>query len=448
MTNEHTRRKEIARLLAPLSLEERESFRAELDGVLASQRARAQGEAAPGTHPDLDAVDRQAVHTMLAWVTGGVNADTERMSAYLRDLEGVAVDPSMCKVVKADGGLYTFTRPATDPDPLGDERPDEGATSMARPRRMGLMMGAFIACCVALLVFTTRGAPAAPRTTMNEPTLANVTETAQADDTAIPDRAQASQRAVSRDDPITLELPGPTRRVWTVVRAPAEPGQPWRVDLNADTAVWLDESVIHPILCLPPEDEAVLERLERGHTLIVRLASSAERRYSVLSVDRIARYEIESMSPRQVRLSIGACGGEGPTLVVATALYEPAVDGLPPAPDQDQATLAQFVAIDMEQVTIEPGPSAERRIITVALALTNQSGQSLDIETFDDQLVIAGDVQAARLHSRQAPLAANERRVVVYRYDVAAASLPAQGMWHMVAPDGQRADLLVTLTSD
>ena len=447
MTDAHARRKEIARLLAPLSPEERQFFRAELDGVLLAARARAQQEAAlAGTHPDLDAVDRQAIQTMLAWVDGVVNADTERMSAHLRDTANVTVDASMCKVITPDGALYTFVRSATDPDPLADERDDMPTTTA--PRRTLLVVGSFIVVCLALLVWTTRGAPAAPRQTMDEPTLADVAETAHADDTAIPDRARSSQRAVGRDDPITLELPGPQRRVWTVVRAPAEPGRPWRVDLKADTAVWLDESVIHPILCLPPEDEAVLARMERGQALIVRLASSAERRYTVLSVDRIARYEIESMSPRQVRLSIGACGGEGPTLVVATALYEPAVDGLPPAPDQDQATLHQFVAVDVEQVTVEGGPTAERRIINVAMALTNLSGQSLAIETFDDQLVIAGDVQAARLQVRHVPLLPDERRMVVYRYDVAAASLPAQGMWQMVAPDGQRADLLVTLARD
>ncbi len=122
------------------------------------------------------------------------------------------------------------------------------------------------------------------------------------------------------------------------------------------------------------------------------------------------------------------------------ALYRPVLDGLPPLPDVRQAEIAQWVTIEDVRSTVD----GTTGVITISAELTNRSGQALPLTDLVDQLLVDGVALQAELQRRRPPLDVNERRLVTWQYR-APTSGGAQAVWQLVAPDGQRADVLVNL---
>jgi len=237
-----------------------------------------------------------------------------------------------------------------------------------------------------------------------------------------------------------LELTGDVRQVWRVVPSRSELGGVWAPELQPGQAAWLADSVVNPILCVPPTDDGTLAELTRGTSLVLRLASGAVRQYEVLQVERVGRQQTEVLEQRTARLTIIACGTDGDTRTVVQALYRPAIDGLPPLPDVRQAEIAQWVDIDEVRSTVDGATG----VITISAELTNRSGQALPLTDLVDQLLVEGVALPAAQQRRRPPLNIHERRFVTWQYR-APALAGSQAVWHLVTPDGQRADVLVTL---
>ncbi len=416
--------RQIAALRAPCTDEERDTFAAFYAHVLADELVRAEA-ASPGSI-DPDTVERAFLDELLARVRG--------------DAGDLCVVP-LPTPAGEDWRVYRFSPSATLPVlATPTDTPDVGAAPppSTSPHGKRWALVAIVGGCLMLLALLWPRSVAPDAQAAQEPMLTAVAASASpAPSVSLRD---ARARGVATDDPTTLELLGDARQVWRVVPSRSELGGVWAPDLQPGQAAWLADSVVNPILCVPPMDDGTLAELTRGTPLVLRLASGAVRQYEVLAVARVGRQQTEVLEQRTARLTLIACGVGGDERTVVQALYRPAIDGVPPLPEVRQAEIAQWVEIDNVRST----PDGATGVVTISAELTNRSGQALPLTDLVDQLLVEGVALPAELQQRRAPLRENERRVVTWQYR-APADTGGQAVWQLVAPDGQRADILVNL---
>jgi hypothetical protein len=315
---------------------------------------------------------------------------------------------------------------------------------VATRRRWALALVA--GCSVLLLLVVWRTDPAARPASTAYAGAANhevlpATQTVTSTTTAL---ADVRARDANTDDPTTLEISATERLVRRIVPTKSELGGVWNPPLDTGTAAWLEESMVNPIMCLPPDDATTLAQIERGMPILLRLASGALRQYETLQVERLGRQQTEVLTQREARLTIIACGTSGNERVVLTALYRPQIDGLPPLPDVDRAQIPRWVTVEHRGTTVEPNDDHLR--VTVELHVANESGGMLPLTDLIHQLVIDGEALPAALQLRTAPLAPSEARVVRFTYVASSSAPETHAVWQLIAPDGQRADLLIDLS--
>lgn len=418
--------RQIAALRAPCTDEERATFATFYAHVLADELARADA-AAPNTI-DPDTVERAFIDELLARVRG--------------EAGDLCVVP-LPTPAGEDWRVYRFSPSAALPVPVSPtDTPDVGAvprTAAPPPSKRWALLAIVGGCLALLALFWPRSVAPDARAAQD----ATATSTAVAANvTPLPSAPlrDAQARGVTTDDPTTLELAGDVRQVWRVVPSRSELGGVWTPDLQAGQAAWLADSVVNPILCVPPTDDGTLAELERGTPFVLRLASGAVRQYEVLHVERVGRQQTEVLEQRTARLTLIACGTAGDERTVVQALYRPAIDGLPPLPDVRQAEIPQWVEIDEVRSTLDGATG----VITISAAITNRSGHVLPLTDLVDQLLVDGVAVPVELQRRREPLTVNERRFVTWQYR-APAGVDGQAVWQLVTPDGQRADVLVML---
>jgi hypothetical protein len=81
------------------------------------------------------------------------------------------------------------------------------------------------------------------------------------------------------------------------------------------------------------------------------------------------------------------------------------------------------------------------------MRLTNESEQPLPLTDLIDQLLVQGEAVPAGLQPRMVPLGPHEQRAVTFSYRIPVSAARTQAIWQLIAPDGQRADLLLSLVS-
>jgi hypothetical protein len=444
MTNTHH---QIADLLAPLTPEQQEVFLTFYAVALAQELADA--EAAVANTP-LGAVDPDEVELALV-ERAMARARGERLSDDSPD----QVAP-LAFVPLPEGRIYRFSQQPT-PAPVEGGAPAAavqlGTGTAPRPRH-ALALAVIVAGLV-LIWFawprTTAPAPeraqaAAPRGAAADEPAGDAHVVVAAPPSSPTALVDARARGTATDDPVSLEIDVDAHPVWRVIPSSSELGGQWQPDLQGGTAAWLADSVVNPIICVPPDHAATLADLERGTPILVRLASGTLRRYAVLAVEQVGRQQTEVLDQRQARLTLIACGGSGNERTVVTALYRPDVAGVLPPPEVTHAELPSWVNVSVDDITIETTDATAQ--VTIAVSLTNRSGQPLELHELSDQLTLDGTVVPALLAGRTNPLAVDETRTLTYRYRVPGTAIGGQAVWQLIAPDGQRVDLLLTLSPD
>lgn len=441
---------QAAALRAACTDEERATFRAVIEHEVALDMVRARAHAPDGAL-DHDVVRQTALTRLRQCAHGLVVDDATGETTY--DLHQVPTTPP---TRTQPPGWYRFTPAAahrtartSTTDAVPDAARGDDVVAPAGPTLMGTRIAwALIVGCVCLLAYVLwpRGAEVPVQAAAADAPVPATATTAIM--TATVSLREERARNAKPTDPTTLEIGGgdggtAAATVWRIRASAGELGGVWRPDVATGQAAWLADSVVNPIICVPAADAALLRHLKRGAPITLRLASATERAYTVLRVDEVPRQQTEVMTQRALRLTVIACGAPSDRRVVVTALLKPAIDGLPPAPDVTAATIPNWLHLDQPQLAVEQ--HGDTLTITVTAAVQNLGTVPLAADEVQHQLTVDGTALPAALVGRQPAVAPNGTQVWTERYRAPAAMRGRQAVWTVVTPDGQRADVLITI---
>jgi hypothetical protein len=169
---------------------------------------------------------------------------------------------------------------------------------------------------------------------------------------------------------------------------------------------------------------------------VLNLASGASRRYEIRSVADVPVQDTTVLSQRSIGLTVMACGTVGNTRVVLAGLYLP--DAVVPPVHEERSRVADWFEVAIIEVT-------QTDQLRVTVDVTNRSGALLDLNTLTDQLSVDG-VVVPPVDTATRPILANDATErVTFQYRVPSISPPSRLVWQYIAPDGQRADVRVTI---
>lgn len=253
-------------------------------------------------------------------------------------------------------------------------------------------------------------------------------------------------RGAELNSPASVEFQPPKARDHVVLRVVAQGsdlGGTWAPRIDPGTAAWLPGSIINPVLCLPPDAAEQLEALPRGTPIQLRLVSGAMRRYEVLTVDRVGRWQTELLDQRRAGLTVIACGMDGDERVVVQAIYRP--DGGPEAQPQYAAVRLDPFA-SMRIVGVEREDETENEaVVRVDVSVTNTGTTPLALRDLADQLLADNQpLQVVGRSDQGAVLDPERSRIVTFRYVAPPTDTPDL-VWRVVAPTGQRVDIAVVM---
>jgi hypothetical protein len=247
--------------------------------------------------------------------------------------------------------------------------------------------------------------------------------------------------------PTSLEIQPPEGEsvVLRVVPSSSELGGTWAPQIAPGTAAWLTGSTINPVVCLPSDAAGQLEALPRGTPIRMRLVSSAMRRYEVLTVERVGRWQTELLAQQRAGLTIIACGMEGDERVVVQALYRPDDDTVL-QPRYISVELAPFARLDLRAIAREETTSGTE-VVRVDVNVTNTGTTELALRDLEDHLMVDNQPLDALAHTeRGGVLAAGQARIVTFRYRIPDdAPALADAVWRVVAPTGAHGDVAIVI---
>jgi hypothetical protein len=255
-------------------------------------------------------------------------------------------------------------------------------------------------------------------------------------------------RGAELNSPASVEFQSPKARDHVVLRVVAQGsdlGGTWAPRIDPGTAAWLPGSIINPVLCLPPDAAEQLEAYPRGTPIQLRLVSGAVRRYEVLTVDRVGRWQTELLDQRRAGLTVIACGMDGDERVVVQAIFRP--DGGPEAqPHYAAVRLDPFAS--MRIVGVEREDETERdAVVRLDVSVTNTGSTPLPLRDLADQLLADKEpLQIVGRRDQGAVLDPGRSRIMTFRYVAPPTDTPDL-VWRVIAPTGQRADIAVMMPS-
>ena len=238
-------------------------------------------------------------------------------------------------------------------------------------------------------------------------------------------------------DPVGLEVGDSGTQIWRVVRSEGVLGNPWTPPLEAGTAAWLGASVINPILCLPPADEAALRALRRGDAVTLRLASGVSRRYDVLHVRRVGQQEIEHFDQHALRLTLVACTVVGNERTVVEALYQIDPRVLPQMAQATDATIPDWLHVAWDAVEVSAGENSAQ--LRATFTITNTSRGEVHLDDVAGSLLVAGQAYPAQVEGLNGALADGATRTVTVTATLPPTTRRQNAVWQLMTPDGQQA---------
>lgn len=248
--------------------------------------------------------------------------------------------------------------------------------------------------------------------------------------------------------PVLLELPiaGRSPALFAIHAQAASDGQWTPTFSDRSSAVWLADSLVNQVLCLPPAAGGAVQALTRGSALTVRRADGDVRHYEVVRVRDVSRATIAVLDQRRAGLTLVVCGGAAAERTVAEAIYR-----ADPATSTADATgpvaLAGLLRVELTAVRVLPAtadlPPGQRRV-AVEVTLTNLQADPLPWNQLADQLEVAGQLaQALPPVAAQDALPPGVPVAVTYHY--VAGDGAGAAIWRLIAPTGESVALTATL---